>query len=804
MEDQFQVAKQESAGLNFKELFFKYIRFLPWFIFSVAFALLGAYLYLRYTTPVYQSASALIIKSDNGGGSSGGGSAANDRFTQLFVLDNSINVQNEIELLRSYQLMQRVIEHLNLNFQYFAIGKIREVHHYKDVPFQIQTVAIKDSTALFELEFEFIDDNSFRVKGNTGNYSFGQDFTTPSGSFRLVKLADATFGEKYKVVWHPTRALAKSYASSLLVAPKGTTGILNLTFENTHPVLAADVINQLMREYQVVTIEDKNETKRQTIAFIDDRLNVVSRELDSVTGSLLAYQRANNLLDPTTQSASYLTKIDTYDEQINTQQVQINVANMIETYLMDRKNDFNVVPSSLGLTDATLNTMISAYNVAQLERKSMIDANIPATNAAVQQKAGQVEQLRLNILESLRNVKAAYNAAITRLQQNRGTARSEIQQLPLKEQNLLEIKKQQEMKQSVFNFLMEKREETAISLAATISNIKVVEDASISKVPVAPNKTTTQLIAVVIGLLLPALIIFAKEALNDKITGRNDIEKGTDVPILGEIGHSMAEETLVVKPNSRGMVAEQFRIIRSNLQYILGTMEKPVILVSSSFSGEGKSFISTNLGAVLSLANKKTIILEFDIRKPKILSGLNLPKKPGLTNWLLGKVKLEEIPIQVEGYSNLYVLPCGPVPPNPAELLLSPKMDELFVWLRANYDVVVMDTAPVGIVSDALTLSRFADATLYITRQGRTLKKQVGLIDELYQSGKLPHMSVVINDMKVQAGYGYYGYGKYGYTYGYGENSGYFDDEADGHSNGGLFSWLKGKKKSKRNKKYTA
>lgn len=804
MEDQLQIAQKEPQSLNIKELFFKYIRFLPWFVFSVAFALLGAYLYLRYTTPTYESAGALIIKSEGNGGT-GGGSEASDRFSQLFVLDNSINVQNEIELLKSHQLMQRVVDNLQLNFQYFTKGNIREVHHYKDVPFFVEAITLADSGSTKELEFEFNNNDAFKVKDGNAMYAFGQPFSVAGSTFRLIRRPGASVGEAYKVIWHPTRQLAKAYAADLLVAPKGTTGILNLTFQNTHPVLAADVLNQLMQEYKVVTIEDKNETKRQTINFIDDRLQVVSRELDSVTGSLLAYQRANNLLDPTTQSSSYLTKIDNYEEQINTQQVQVNVANMIEAYLRDSKNDFSVVPSSLGLADATLNTMIAAYNVAQLERKGLLDANIPAANARVQQKTGQIEQLRLNILESITNVKAAYGAAISRLQQNRGTVRAEIQQLPLKEQNLLEIKKQQEMKQSVFNFLMEKREETAISLAATISNIKVVEDASVAKTPVAPNKQTTQLIAIVAGLLLPALVIFAKEALNDKVSSRADIEKASDVPILGEVGHSFADETLVAKPNSRGMVAEQFRVIRSNLQYILSNMQNPVILVTSTYSGEGKSFISTNLGAVLSLANKRTIILEFDIRKPKILSGLNMQKKPGLTNWLLGKAAIEDLPIPVAGYDNLFVLSCGPVPPNPAEMLLSPQLESLFTWLRANFDIVVMDTAPVGIVSDAQTLSRFADATLYIARQGRTLKKQVGLIDELYHSGKLPHMSVVINDVQLQAGYGYYGYGRYGYTYGYGENSGYFEEEAKSSANGnGLFGWLKGKGKKKRSKKHPA
>ena len=340
---------------------------------------------------------------------------------------------------------------------------------------------------------------------------------------------------------------------------------------------------------------------------------------------------------------------------------------------------------------------------------------------------------------------------------------------------------------------MEKREEIAISLAANIASSRKLEPALPNSNPVKPNAWNIRLLAIVIGLVLPALFIFILELLNDKINSRYDIERLTSAAILGEVGHSFTKNNLVVTPNSRSVVAEQFRIIRSNLQYVLTRMEKPVILVTSSFSGEGKSFISTNMGAVMGLAGKKTIILEFDIRKPKILSHLNIPKKPGLTNYLLGKIKLEDIPVPVEGSSNLFVFPCGPVPPNPAELLLDSKLDEVFSYLRQHFDVIIMDTAPVGIVSDAMTLGKFADCSLYIVRQGYTYKKQIGLIEEFYKEKKLPRTAIVLNDVNVRTGYGYSGYGKYGYGYGYG--TGYFDDENTVPGMWGKwFGWLPGSK----------
>jgi capsular exopolysaccharide synthesis family protein len=265
--------------------------------------------------------------------------------------------------------------------------------------------------------------------------------------------------------------------------------------------------------------------------------------------------------------------------------------------------------------------------------------------------------------------------------------------------------------------------------------------------------------------------------LNDKISTRFDIEKITQAPILGEIGHSFSENTLIVNKTSRTMVAEQFRIIRSNLQYVIQNLQKSVILVTSSFSGEGKSFISTNIAAVLALTGKRTIILEFDIRKPKVLSGLKMARRPGITNFILGKSSIEEIITPVPGQDNLFVLACGPIPPNPSEMLLDPKITELFTWLREKFDVIIIDTAPVGMVSDAMTLSKFADCTLYLVRQGHTFKKQIVLIDELYREDKLPKVSVIINDVKVKPGYGYYGYGRYGYGYGYGYGSSYYEQE---------------------------
>jgi tyrosine-protein kinase Etk/Wzc len=793
MEEQIQPAKNELGSLGIKDLFYKYVRFLPLFVISIALSLFVAYVYLRYATLVYKSTGTMIVQDEK---SSGGG---DDRLEKALSSDNNKNIQNEIEYLQSRQMMMRVVKALNLNFTYMAKGNIKELNVYKSCPFRVEAVEIEDSSASFILKIDFSNNNTFRINGESTPFTFGQLFRNSNGVFRLMRTSPAEVGQEYKVIWQPTSSVAGGLASSLTVVPKSNTGILILTLESTNAQLAADVINDLMKEYQKATIEDKNATTQQRLAFIDRELDTVSQQLDDITSREMEFLRRNNLFSPEAQTNEYLEQVRQADEQKLAHQNLLTKAYQIEGDLLTGKSSIPV-PSSLGLDDPTLNQLVDAYNKAQIENKALLET-APSGNKAVRQKQEVIDQLQRSILNNLSNIKRSYGAVIGNLQNVSSHAQSQLRIMPEKQQALIEIQREGKTKLVILNSLLEKREESAIALASTISNIKVLQEAGANFTPVKPNRRNTQLLAIVIGLVLPALFIFVLELLNDKVTTRYDIEKITNTTILGEVGHSYGKNTLVVTNNNRSVVAEQFRIIRSNLQYVVNH-DKPIVLVTSSFSGEGTSFISTNVGAVMALAGKKTIILEFDIRKPKILSQLNMPKRPGLTNFLLGKANVEDLPAKVDDVDNLYVLSCGPVPPNPAELLLHPKLNEIFTYLRENFDMIIMDTAPVGMVSDAMTLSKFADCTLYIVRQGHTYKKQIGMIDEFYVQGKLPKISIVLNDVKLRTGYGYYGYGRYGYGYGYG--SGYFDDDAPPP---GLlsrwFGWLDTKKWSKKKRKTT-
>lgn len=768
--EQMSESRNELGNLSFRDLFYKYVRFLPLFVLSVALALLGAYVYLRYTVPIYSVAGSMVIKSEQAGGRS-------DRFEDVFVNDKARNIQNEIEILKSRPLMKRVVDSLHLQFSYYAVGKIKTVNVYKQCPFWIKVVHINDSSRAFKMKIKLSSDNVFRITGDEEIHKAGKSFKNGHGEFILIKDPSIAITGEFYVEWTPTASAAGKFASKLQIIPRSAgTGILTIGIITPNSQLGADIVNKLMSEYAIYSIEQKQETSDKILAFIDERLSVTGHAVDSIQRILLQFKEKNNLIDVERQSGNYFGNISDADKYTNELMLQLNTTELIEEYLKDKRNEFSKVPSTLTLEDATFSTLVAEYNKAQMERVQYLEANIPANNPAIKEKNTQIEKLRINILENFKNIKASVSSTISEYRKRSQINQSQLQKIPGKIKELLEIEQHLGALQNLYKYLQEKREETAISRASTISNSGIIDLAYPTSSPVKPNKRTIQLLAILLGLGLPALFIFVGEVLNDKVTTRFDIEKLTATPILGEIGHSYAGEVLVVNKTTRSMVAEQFRIIRSNLQYILGKTEKSVILVTSSFSGEGKSFVTTNMGAVLALAGKRTVILEFDIRKPKVLSGLGIHKGQGITNFLVGKADLDTLIKQVPDQENLFVLGCGPVPPNPAELLLGPKVEELFTWLRNNFDVVIVDTAPVGMVSDAMTLSKFADCTLYLVRQGHTFKKQVALIDEFYVNYKLPKISIVINDVKLKPGYGYYGYGRYGYGYGYGYGS-YYEEE---------------------------
>jgi capsular exopolysaccharide synthesis family protein len=404
---------------------------------------------------------------------------------------------------------------------------------------------------------------------------------------------------------------------------------------------------------------------------------------------------------------------------------------------------------------------------------------MPSGNPIIRDLETAMDKQRNEMVAALSNAKESILLGMKEYQGKTKQANTEFYRVPGLQRSMLDIMRKQKIAEELYTFLLERKLETSIGSASTISSIQILEPGFSAGAPISPNTKGIYMFAFAIGLVFPVLVVFIKELLNDKIKNKSDLDVFTAVPVLGEVGHSESNKSLIITTSDRRFISEQFRILRTNLQYIfLKKQSSYVLLVTSSVSGEGKSFISTNMAAVMAVSGKKTVILEFDIRKPRVMQGLGMDYKrnKGISNYLVGSASLQEIIQQVPDMENLYVIPCGPIPPNPAELILSERLKQFFDEVRTEFEMVVVDTAPVGLVSDGYVLSQFSDASLYVVRHNFTLKQQIENIQMIYEAGKLPKMSLVINDVRALIGYGkYYGYVNYGnMSYG-AEVSHYFD-----------------------------
>jgi tyrosine-protein kinase Etk/Wzc len=775
--------ENESIKISVKDFLMRYVRYLPLFIISVSIALTLAYVYLRYTMPLYNARATLLMKTDKSSPLGRG----SQEFDEVYFTGGRGNLSSEIEILRSLSLAKRVAASLGLQKKYYTKGNIKTTLNYPTGPVGLDIVQLADSTRAISFDINILNEQEFSfANAPEKKYRFGQPFQYTGGTFMIIK-NDASFKDlQYReqiLTWEPLESAAFGVQGGLQVAPiKDQTNILLLAYLSSHPELGKDILNQLMEEYRKLNIEDKNQTASRTVSFINERLNLITRELGDVEKDLQKYKQQNSVVNLETQSQLYLNNQSETDKQISQLEVQQHVVEYLQDYITNGQNQFEVVPAVMGVQDPVLEGLISDYNKLQLNREAQLKTTTP-NNLTVKVMESQLEKMRSNILENLKNVKATLELQINSLKQKNQQYNSRISSVPIKEKELLEITRQQGIKQSLYLFLLQKREETAISLAATVSNSQVVDPAIGSGSPVKPDPKNVKVLAVFLGLIIPVGIIYLRELFNDKISSRPEITKITDAPIFGEIGHSENKGALLVGKNKRDVVTEQFRMIRTNIQYMVSSSKKTVILVTSTFSGEGKSFISINTGAVMALAGKRTVVLELDIRKPKIANNLNLSRAKGISNFLVGNVPVESLAVPVPEVDNLYVIPCGPIPPNPSEMLLNEKLSDLFDYVKSAFDVIIIDTAPVGLVSDAFTLSRYADSTLYIVRMGYTLKKQMHFIEELYSNNKLPQIGLLVNDIKTSShyySYGNYGGYGYGYGYGYGHNNGYYEASANG------------------------
>ncbi len=771
-QDLFQTGSR-GEEVNIKATLYQYVRYWYWFLVGIIVCGAGAYLYLQYTTPLYYVSSTLLIKDENNtAGLSGEGSS----FSGLNIFGSSINISNEIEILKSRSLMERVFTDLSLSVSYYIESPFRYIEVYgekspiKVITSRLDSAAFGASMVVQPQQGGFLlSDPTTEGEFDPTLHKFGQEISSPYGTFTIVANHLPISEEKIFVQFHSPSALADAYSAKLGVSTvNDKASVLNLSMVDAVPQKAVDILSKLIERYKQEAIDDKNQMASNTIEFIDERLKYLTAELSDVEKDVEQYKRRNELTDVSSEAQLYLQRASEYNKQLADYEIQIDILNSIHTYLSKEENQFELVPSTLSIQDPTLVGLIAKFNELQLERGRILRTTQP-NNPIVLSVNEQVSNLRNTILENLRNIKNGLQITRNNFVENSQQFESRIQKVPMMERELLEINRQQSIKQNLYLFLLTKREESALSLASTVSNSRVIDPPVESTWTVSPNRRSILLTAIMLGLGLPFAIIYLKEMLNNKVALRKEVERATQTPILGEVIHSDVSSMLQVTAGSHSSIAEMFRLIRANLQFATLGKENKVILVTSSRSGEGKTFFSINLGASLALSGKKVIIISFDLRKPKLMRNLYLQDHIGITNYLISDdFSVESLAAPVKEVPGLFAMSSGPIPPNPAELMLGEKVNTLMSELRKQYDYVIVDSSPVGQVADTFNLAPYVDSTIYIVRYNYTFKEQLPIVEDIYQHNKLQHPMVVLNDARKKNSNGYgYGYG-YGYSNGNG------------------------------------
>ena len=784
--------EQDEEKINYQELLFRYIIHWPWFLASILICLIGAWGYLYFQTPVYQVSASIMIKDDKKGGNSG--SADLENLGLGGVITSAQSIDNEIEVLRSKTILKEVVNSLELYITYYDEDEFPKREMYKTSPVVVNLTAQEadklPSAALIDMQLSSDGGLDVNLKVGLNEYNKRFDklpavFPTNVGTFGFT-LRDSLLNgqvEGRKDVRHISAVvsqpfgMAKGYQWALTIAPTSkATSVATVSLVNTNIQRGQDFINKLMEMYNRNTNNDKNEVAEKTREFINERIKIIDEELGNTEEKLETFKRNAGLTDISSDAQLAVSGNAEYEKKRVENGTQINLVRDLAKYINNPLNEYEVLPSNIGLTDNGLTTQLERYNELVIERKRLLRTST--------ENNPMIINLDMSIRAMKANVKAAIDGTlqgllIVKADLDREASRfsRRISDAPGQERQYVSIARQQEIKAGLYLMLLQKREENAIMLAATANNAKIIDEPVAEGGPVSPKPKMIYMIALGLGVGLPVGIIFLTSLTKFKIEGRGDVEKLTRLPIVGDVPLTGEKNgSIAVFENQNNLMSETFRNVRTNLQFMLGNGQK-VILVTSTVSGEGKSFISANLAISLSLLGKKVVIVGLDIRKPGLNKVFNISRKEqGITQYLSNPEKNLMDFVQASDVSkSLYILPGGTVPPNPTELLARDGLDKAIETLKKNFDYVILDTAPVGMVTDTLLIGRVADLSVYVCRADYTRKAEFTLINELAENNKLPNLCTVINGLDLQKrkyGY-YYGYGKYGKYYGYGKRYGY-------------------------------
>ena len=776
---------EQEEQVDYKALFFKYLIHWKWFVASIVVCLIGGWIYLHYTTPVYSITGSVIIKDNKKNNSVSTGLAD---LEDLGFYSSTNNFDNEVEVLHSRTLLKKVVEELDLYINYRTRENLRPVELYKDTPVKVwltpeEAEKLPNGAAVLEVVLK--PGGKLSVSTEIDEQEFKQDFnklpallTTPYGTFSFTP-GDSAIVEKEQeitVTVAAPRIMANGYANALSVEPTSkTTTIAQITLQNTSPQRGVDFINKLIEIYNRDANDDKNEVASKTAEFIDERIKIINGELGTTEKELETFKRDAGLTDLKSDAQLALSENSEYEKKRAENSTQLRLVQFLSEYANNPDHAYEVLPVNVGLTDTGLTELINRYNEMLLERKRLLRTS-SESNPVVVNLDASIRAMRSNVQTTILSVQKGLMITKADLERQAGKYAGRITSAPGQERQLVSISRQQEIKAGLYLMLLQKREENAITLASTANNARIVDEAQAELFPVSPKGKLIYLIAFVLGIAIPVGIIYIIELLRYKIEDRSDVKKLTTVPIIGDIPASdnmPKEGSVVVRENQNDMMAETFRNVRTNVQYMLGSNQK-VVLITSTTSDEGKSFVAANLAISFALLGKKVVIVGLDIRKPGLNKAFQMShKEDGITRYLADPEHTDLMSLlqQSNVTPNLYILPGGAIPPNPTELVARDSLVQAVDRLKKEFDYVILDTAPIGMVTDTQLISRVADMSIYVCRAGYTPKAGYLFINELRDHKKLPNLCTIINDVNIKTGkYGYGTYGKYGYgrTYGYG------------------------------------
>ncbi|MCL1867933.1 MAG: polysaccharide biosynthesis tyrosine autokinase [Paludibacter sp.] len=767
---------ENEETLSFSEFIKDYVKQWKWFVISLVVCLIVAGCYLLIAQRQYSTRLSILIDVDRR--SSASASAAQSMMNMSGVFNMSTNnLDNEMIILHSPDLMRIVVDTLHLESSYYIVQRMRKTELYNNTPILAQIINT-DSAAIISSANFYVkkNKNNFKVKGS---YYFKKDeidfekeinnisekIPLSRGAYIELQMTGKPMeeGEKYFVNIRSALATAYGLCGNLGVEQSTKmSSILNVSLKGNNTGKNAVILRELINQYNLMNVNIKNEIAYSTAVFINDRLNQISNELGDAESNIVAYKQQNKITNLQTEAQLFVQQSGQNEQKLLDVETQLNIISYIQQFINDPANQKAVIPN-IGVTDIGLSQMINNYNTALLQNEVQMKG-MTQENPRYQQLAQSSENARSSIVNSLNTMKQTYNVTKNDLMRQLAQNRARIQSVPQQEMGLLGKDREQQIKQNLFLFLMQKREETNLTIASTPNKARIVISPLENTAPVAPRKNMILLAALIIGLLIPFAIIYITKLFKTQISSRHDLEKLSQVSIVGQIAKNTTDNLLVVEKNQATGIGEMFRSLRNNINFIFNNKTNKVIITTSTTKHEGKTFVSANLAVSYAFSGKKTLLIGADIRNPKLKKYFTFTKRDGLCNYLAQEDDWHNYLNKLDIAEDLHIIHAGSIPPNPNELLMSPMFGKLIEEAKSEYDFIIIDCAPVGLVSDGYLVAEFADLTLYIVREGVTPKDSVYFINQQKAENKLKNMYLVLNSSSLDGTYKY-GYGKeYGYN----------------------------------------